>query len=144
MNTSPITREVLLDTTISRVWKAITDAQQLRQWFKGVHKFEPTVGYEFNFYEDDGHDYNHLCRVIEVVPERKLVYTLRYENRPGSSVVTFELEEQEGKTKVKLTHEGIESFAENGPEYSRESFISEWEQLLDLKLKKHLEQGHFD
>ena len=62
----------------------------------------PTVGFEFSFYggESDEKKYKHNCRVIEVVPERKLSYTWQYEHLPGSSVVIFELEEQEGKTKL--------------------------------------------
>ena len=46
----------------------------------------------FSFYGKGhkGESYLHLCKIIDVIPEKKLSYSWRYENYPGNSVVTFE------------------------------------------------------
>lgn len=145
MNIEPIVQEALIDASISRIWRAITDVDEMSKWYMVIKSFKPVVGIQFTFYgaANDEEKYNHTCRITEVVPEKKLAYTWEYENLPGSSVVTFELQEEAGKTRVKLTHEGVESFSENGPDFIRENFIKGWNHLLSIKLKKYLEDPHF-
>ena len=52
----------------------------------------------------------HLCKVIEVIPMKKLTYSWSYDGYEGNSFVTFELFSEENKTRLKLTHEGLETF----------------------------------
>jgi uncharacterized protein YndB with AHSA1/START domain len=91
--------------------------------------FKPEVGFEFRF--DGGSDdkiYHHICKIVEVVPNKKLKYSWRYEGFEGMSYVTFELFEEGKTTTVKLTHEGLETFPQNNPDFAKESFM----QGLDL------------
>ncbi len=88
----------------------------------------------------EGEKYVHLCEITEVVPKEKLSYSWQYENLPGKSVVTFELFPEENNTKVKLTHEGIESFRANGPDFAKESFAEGWTMIIGTSLKNFVEK----
>src|SRR5438094_3315766 len=77
---------------VARVWKALTDVDQMRVWYFDLKEFKPQVGFEFEFIvEHEGAKYHHLCRVTEVIPEKRIAYTWRYKGEPGDSLVTFEL-----------------------------------------------------
>ena len=71
-----------------------------------------TVGFEFNFTggPSEGKQYLHLCKVTEVIPEKKLTYSWRYGGYEGNSFVTFELFAEGNKTELKLTHTSLDTF----------------------------------
>jgi uncharacterized protein YndB with AHSA1/START domain len=76
--------ERTFDAPVARVWKALTDVQQMRQWYFELEEFKPEPGFEFEFVvEHEGNSYHHLCRVTEVIPEKKIAYTWRYKGEPG-------------------------------------------------------------
>ena len=77
---------------VARVWKALTDADEMRIWYFDLKEFKPEVGFEFEFtVEHEGMTYHHLCKVTEVIPQKKLAYTWHYQGHEGDSLVTFEL-----------------------------------------------------
>jgi hypothetical protein len=41
---------------------------------------------------------------------------------------------------VKLTHEGLETFPQNNPDFAKESFMQGWTYILGTSLKKFLEK----
>ncbi len=141
-NTQPFTIERTFSASIEKVWKAITDKNEMKQWYFDLADFQPTVGFEFQFYGQGqkGERYLHLCKITEVVTGRKLAYSWRYDGLKGNSVVTFELFKEGNQTRLKLTHEGIESFAANGPDFAKESFMQGWTQLIGTLLPKFLEK----
>src|SRR5690242_4777041 len=103
--------ERTLNAPVATVWKALTDIDQMREWYFDLKEFKPQVGFEFEFVvEHEGNTYHHLCKVTEVIPERKIAYTWRYKGEAGDSLVTFELFAESDKTKLKLTHTGLETF----------------------------------
>jgi uncharacterized protein YndB with AHSA1/START domain len=134
--------ERMLNAPVGRVWKALTDVNEMRRWYFDLKEFNPEVGFEFEFVvEHAGTTYHHLCRVTEVIPERKLAYTWRYKDEPGNSLVTFELRaEGEDKTRLKLTHTGIESFPPT-PAYARKNFETGWTQIVGSELRQFVEQA---
>ena len=139
MNIRPIVKEILLDTSVSKVWKAITNKNDMKQWYFDLSDFKAQVGFEFKF--EGGKDdrrYIHLCRITEVIPEKKLSYTWKYEGYPGSSLVTFELFQEEDKTRLRLTHEKLETLGDN-PDFARENFIGGWTYLIEKSIKEYLE-----
>lgn len=69
-----------------------------------------------------GVQYLHLCEITEVVPEKKLTYSWRYNGYEGNSFVTFELFEQESKTLLILTHKGLETFPKENKDFAMENF----------------------
>ena len=138
----PIIVERIYNAPIENVWNAITDKNEMKKWYFDLSEFRPEVGFEFQFYGEGrkGEKYLHLCKIIDVIPGKKISYTWRYDNYEGNSVVTFELFEEGNKTRLKLTHSGVESFKANGPDFAIESFTQGWTELIGTLLKKHAEQ----
>ena len=132
--------ERTLNAPVAQVWKALTDVDQMRQWYFDLKEFKPEVGFEFEFVvEHDGNTYHHLCRVTEVISEKKIAYTWRYKNEPGDSLVTIELFAEGNKTRRKLTHSGIETFPKT-PAYARKNFEAGWTQIIGSELKQFVEK----
>jgi len=118
--------ERTFNAPLARVWKALTDVEEVRRWYFDLEESKPEVGFEFEFIvEHEGMKYHHLCRVTEVIPQKKLSYTWRYKGHEGDSLVTFELFAEGEKTRLKLTHEGLETFPKL-PAFARENFKQGW------------------
>jgi len=133
--------ERTLNAPVTRVWKALTDVDQMREWYFDLKEFKPQVGFEFEFsVEHEGTTYHHLCRVTEVIPEKKIAYTWRYKSEPGDSLVTIELFAEGDNTRLKLTHTGIESFPRT-PAYARKNFEQGWTAIIGTELKQFVEQS---
>jgi len=140
MKDETIVKEVLLNVSTSKVWKAITNTEDMKLWYFDISEFKPTVGFEFQFEGGkDDKSYLHFCKITEVIPGKKLSYSWRYDGYPGNSLVTFELFEEGNRTKLKLTHEGIESFGTENPDLARENFVEGWNQIIGTSIKEYLE-----
>jgi uncharacterized protein YndB with AHSA1/START domain len=133
--------ERTLNAPIARVWKALTDANQMRQWYFDLKEFKPQIGFEFEFVvEHEGNRYHHLCQVTDVAPQKKIAYSWRYKGEPGDSLVTFELFGEGNKTRVKVTHTGIETFPKT-PAYARKNFENGWTAIIGTELKQFVEKS---
>ena len=141
MKDEKIVIERTYDAPIERVWTALTDANQMRQWyFPLMESFEPQEGFETQFdVAHNGNVYPHIWKVTEAIPLKKIAYSWRYGGYPGNSVVSFELESVGSKTKLTLTHLFTESF-ESGKfaDFSRENFSGGWTSFAE-KLKNFVE-----
>ena len=138
--TEAIVIERTLEAPVARVWKALTDVAQMRQWYFDLKEFKPEVGFEFEFIvEHEGVSYHHLCRVTTVVPQQRIAYTWRYKGEPGDSLVTFELFPEGNETRVKVTHTGIETFPKT-PAYARKNFEAGWTSIIGSELKEFVER----
>ena len=132
--------ERTLHAPVARVWKALIDVDQMREWYFDVKEFKPELGCEFEFVvEHEGNSYHHLCRVTEVVPQKKIAYTWRYKGEPGDSLVSFELFPEGDNTRLKLTHTGIETFPKT-PAYARKNFEAGWTAIIGTELKEFVER----
>jgi uncharacterized protein YndB with AHSA1/START domain len=132
--------ERTLNAPIARVWKALTAVDQMREWYFDLKEFKAEVGFEFEFVvEHEGNRYHHLCRITEVIPKKKIAYTWRYKGEPGDSLVTFELFADGDKTRVKVTHTGIETFPKT-PAYARKNFEAGWTAIVGTELKQFVER----
>ncbi|WP_214225796.1 SRPBCC domain-containing protein [Pedobacter sp. B4-66] len=142
MKTEPIVIERTLNASIDSVWQALTDNQKMKQWYFDIEEFEPEVGFEFKFYGgSEEKKYLHICKVTEVVPNHKLIYSWHYDKQPGMSYVTFELSEEGEKTRLKLTHEGLESFpADRDSAFAKDNFTEGWNMIIGTLLKEYLEK----
>ncbi len=142
MNSKPFTIERLYNVPSSKVWKAITDKDQMKQWYFDIADFKPELGFEFTF-SGKGHkgeDYLHLCKITDVVDGKKIAYSWRYDGYEGNSVVIFELFEEGNNTRLKLTHEGLDSFPKNNPDFAKESFIEGWTYLTGIALMEFVKK----
>jgi uncharacterized protein YndB with AHSA1/START domain len=132
--------ERMLNAPVAKVWRALTDVDQMREWYFDLKDFKPQVGFEFEFVvEHEGNSYHHLCRVTEVIPQKKIAYTWRYKSEPGDSLVTFELFAEGDQTRVKVTHTGIETFPKT-PAYARKNFENGWTTIIDSELRQFVEK----
>jgi uncharacterized protein YndB with AHSA1/START domain len=135
----PIVVERTFNAAVARVWKALTDVDQMREWYFDLREFKPEVGFEFDFIvEHEGNSYHHLCKVTEVIPQKKIAYTWRYKGEPGDSLVTIELFPESNMTRLRLTHEGLETFPKT-PAYARKNFEDGWNTIIGTELKKFVE-----
>lgn len=133
-----LTVERTFNASVARVWEALTDPEKMRVWYFDLKEFKPEIGFEFEFtVEHEGMKYHHLCRVTEVVPERKLAYTWRYKGHEGGSLVTWELVAEKNKTKLRLTHEGLETFPATAS-FARRNFEAGWTAITS-ELKRFVE-----
>jgi len=142
MMSQSIIIERLLDAPIDEVWDALTQNAQMKNWYFNLPDFQAEVGFEFSFTAGakDQKQFVHLCQVTEVMLRKKLAYSWRYEGYPGNTVVSFELFEDGRKTRLVLTHLGVESLADGGPDFAKENFVEGWTQILDKSLKKYVEE----
>jgi uncharacterized protein YndB with AHSA1/START domain len=139
MSNQPVVIERIYDVPVSKLWDAITNNEKLKKWYFQIYDFKPIVGFEFSFSGGAKGEYKHLCKVTEVIPEKKLTYSWRYEGYPGNSFVSFELIEEGNKTKLKLTHVGLESFKDAGVDFASDKFAEGWTYILGTSLIKYLE-----
>ncbi|MDR3680790.1 MAG: SRPBCC domain-containing protein [Flavipsychrobacter sp.] len=136
---APFIIERVYDSPVEKVWQAITDKDKMKEWYFDLKEFKPDVGFEFEFVGGSKEkQYVHLCQITEVILGRKLSHTWSYKGYPGSSVVTFELFDEGGKTRIKLTHAGLESFPAER-DFARQSFEAGWTQIIGTNLKGYLE-----
>ena len=137
--TEPFIIERTYDAPLELVWRAISTREDIERWFFDFKGFKPQPGVAFEFdVEHDGHTFRHRCIVKEVVPQKKIAYSWRYDGYEGDSLVTFELFADGKKTKVKVTHTGLETFPQL-PQFARKNFERGWTQLIGASLKDVVE-----
>lgn len=130
-----LTIERILAAPIERVWAALTDPAAIGRWYHPgpmtteVEAWEPEPGGELDITmvappemeleEGDPGRYHNLGTFREAEAPKRLVHTWRWADMDiGESLVTYELTEVEGGTKLVLTHtklpdrEQVESHSE--------------------------------
>ncbi len=100
-----------------KVWECLTNPAMISQWLM-KNDFKPVVGHKFNFHTKaipkmsfDGIVY---CEVLELIPNKKLVYTWRGGPEPGviglDTVLTWTLSPDGDGTRMVLEHSGFKGF----------------------------------
>ncbi|HTJ48302.1 MAG TPA: SRPBCC domain-containing protein [Cyclobacteriaceae bacterium] len=142
MKDSPLVIENSYPVPIAKVWKALTDKNQMKLWYFDLPEFKPEVGLEFQFYggKDENNQYLHKCKITEVIINKKITYSWLYDGYEGKSFVTFELFEEGNKTRLKLTHTGLETLP-NNPDFAKERFAEGWTYITGTSLKEFLEKN---
>jgi uncharacterized protein YndB with AHSA1/START domain len=141
METAPFVIERTYNAKPGRVWQAITDKDKMKEWYFDLKEFKPEVGFEFEFSGGPPEkSYLHLCTVTEVIPGKKLTHSWRYDGYAGNSFVTWELFDEGDKTRVKLTHTGLDTFPAE-PDFARENFAMGWTDIVGRSLKEYLEKA---
>ncbi|MEO6613684.1 MAG: SRPBCC domain-containing protein [Chitinophagaceae bacterium] len=143
----------VFDLPVNRVWRALTEAEEFKKWWgpEGYScpysNVEARVGGKYLncMRGPDGKDNWSTGTVKELVPEKKLVVTDSFSDEKGNIInasgigmpgkwpdellITFELEETDGATKLRLQHEGI-------PPEMHDDCMKGWNECLD-KLEKN-------
>jgi uncharacterized protein YndB with AHSA1/START domain len=115
--TIEIKKSIVINASPEVVFKAITDPNELTNWFPDQAILEPKVGgkMKFSFYKKNSDDHRRMDyfpegTIIEFIPNRKISYTWEHPNIPDfpRTVVTWELEKTEDdKTTLNLLHTGF-------------------------------------
>lgn len=135
-------KEIILDAPQSKVWDALTEKSKMKEWYFDLEEFKPEVGFEFRFYagKDECSQYLHICVITEVIPERKLVYSWQYDGDPGMSYVSWELFPEGDKTRLVLTHTGLDTFDKTNPDLAVGNFDEGWSYFVNKALKEFVEK----
>jgi len=137
---TPFVIERTFDAPPEKIWKALTDKNEMRKWYFDIADFKPEVGFEFQFTGGtDTKTYNHLCQVTDVVPGKRLAYSWRYDGYEGLSEVIFELFGEGSQTRLKLTHRGLDTFPSDNPDLAAQNFAEGWAGIIGGSLKKYVE-----
>lgn len=120
MDNMEIRKIIEIDAPVHVVFRALTDQNDLTQWFPDSGTFEPRVGGKMHFTFRAGRhemdvDHHLSGEVIEIVPNKKLVYHFIPDERykPDGApvkptIVSWTLEENgKNKTRVTLLHSGF-------------------------------------
>jgi len=141
MKNEPFVIERTYNASIDKVWSAITNRNEMKQWYFDLKEFKPEVGFEFEFMGGPPEkSYRHLCKVTEVVKGKKITYSWRYDGYEGNSFVTWELFAEGNKTRLKLTHAGLETFPASNPDLAKENFAKGWTSIVGTSLPNYLEK----
>ena len=142
-SSEPIVVEQAFPADRHTVWQAITDRDQMVQWFfDNIPEFRPEAGFKTQFLVDAGErKFEHLWEIKEAVPDQKIVYDWRYEEYPGAGIVTFELFDDGDGSRLRVTTEGMESFPDDVPEFNREACEGGWKYFIQGNLNDYLQAG---
>ena len=141
MEAKPFEIEQILNAPLEVVWHAITNKDEMRQWYFDLSDFKPEKGFQFEFpgKGNEGQHYLHQCTIIEADALKKLSYSWSYKDIEGYSVVTFELAKEGDGTILKLIHSGLESFPKH-PDFAPESFAKGWSMLIGELLPAYIQK----
>jgi uncharacterized protein YndB with AHSA1/START domain len=130
------------EAPLEKVWQALTDKVKMREWYFDVDDFKPEPGFEFHFKgQNEGREFLHICIVKEAILNSKLKHSWRYENYSGESYVTFEFIPEGHKTRLILTHEGLETFPQDNPDFAVKNFNFGWNHILGIALPEYLDKN---
>jgi uncharacterized protein YndB with AHSA1/START domain len=138
---------------VSKVWQALTVPEYFKKWWGPKDFTCPSSTLEARkggkylncMRGPDGKEFWSTGIVNEFIPDKKLVLTDSFSDSKGNIIpasdygmpgewplkmlITFELKEADGATKLKLTHEGI-------PEEMHDECMKGWNESFDKLEKK--------
>lgn len=132
--------ETVFNSTKSQVWEALTNPEIMKVWYFTIPNFELEEGKEFQFYENEGTNFLHVCKILKIEKEHLFQHTWTHPKfSQGSSIVTWELVELENeKIKVTLSHQGVSNFADAGSDFAPANFEMGWNALVKTSLRNYL------
>ncbi|MCG8608542.1 SRPBCC domain-containing protein [bacterium] len=156
-NTRHVEKTVEIDVPVSDVWKALTDAEELKCWFPIDAEVEPGMGgkiriawrdeFEWVFHIETWDDEKHLRLVYDpaedftassILPSDSPENTPNQREPAGPLTVDYHLEGKEGGTILRLVHSGFGLGANWDQEY--DSVSRGWSsELISLR---HYLQAH--
>jgi len=145
MIAQPIVVEATFNVAADKVWSAITNNDEMVQWYFNLSDFKPEVGFVFEFTggKPDEIQYVHHCEITEVIPGKRLTHTWKYIGYPGESTVCWELITEEDKTTtLKLTHAGLESLPPTNEDFAKDNFLMGWNYIINTSLSNYLQSSN--
>lgn len=136
-NEATIVRELTIDAPASKIYAALTEPEQLTQWWGSDDKYrtenmeaDVRVGgrWRTTGKDVDAHEFAVEGEYLKVQPPHLLEFTWRHDWEGADraeTVVRYELFENNGTTLVRVTHSGFQS------ETSRDDHGRGWVQVLN-------------
>tara|TARA_R110002074_G_scaffold149035_4_gene301198 strand:+ start:21110 stop:21553 length:444 start_codon:yes stop_codon:yes gene_type:complete len=142
-NQEPIRIETNLNTTIYKVWEALTNVTQMRKWyFENIPDFKPEEGFETKFEVKSGERiFTHIWKITEVIPIKKISYTWKFEEYSGEGLSIFQLSTENNTTHLKLESRVLKPYPKDIPEFKRESGEAGWNYLINKNLVEFLQKS---
>jgi uncharacterized protein YndB with AHSA1/START domain len=148
-----IVAEIHISAPPERVFKAISDADELPHWFGGSAecplkswKMEPRAGGRYSYTTQKGSimvngvsEFKCYGDIVEFDPPRVLAYTWFgnwHDDPKRSTLVRWELTPKQGGTHVRVTHSGLASLP-----VARKDYAGGWPGVVE-HLKKFVETGN--
>jgi len=125
-----IKHQLFFPHPLAAVWEYLTNAELMELWLM-KNDFQPIVGHEFQFRTNPHPDVDFggtfYCKVLEIVPFKKLSYSWRCDSVDGKtnidSIVNWELQPKDNGTLLLLDHNNF-TVMENLPLFN--SMIDGW------------------
>lgn len=137
-----LSKSLTINAPAAKVWKALTDASIVKQYFFGTNvksdwkKGSPIIWEG----EWDGKTYQDTGEILDIDPGRYIKYNYwssmsGTENKPENYAnVTYTLDEQDGKTELKITQDNIKN--KESLEHSEQNWM-----MVFGKMKEMVEAG---
>ena len=129
---------------IDLVWQAITDRAMMKEWyfdFAEDFKLEPGAVFEWKAGDTENNQWLHRGKMLEIIPNQKLVHTWEYPGYSGTSTLTWNLLKiDDVTTHVTLIHEFTVPFDMTIPELKKENFEMGWKHIINISLQDYLSQ----
>jgi uncharacterized protein YndB with AHSA1/START domain len=137
----PVQRSAVIAVVRERVWRAITEPEQISQWFDGSMKwdFRLAAGETIRLSVNGEHIGDATIAVVEP-PERFAFRWMPEPGNPAESLVTFLLETVSEGTRVTVTEAGFEALPDNVRQRRRDMNAQGWGIALD-NLSAYLRDG---
>jgi uncharacterized protein YndB with AHSA1/START domain len=129
-----------LDASPERVFRALTDADELSRWWTTRADSDPRTGgsfsYTWEFEQDTDRNHTRDGTYLDVTPNEHVSYD--WSMPLANTVVDFRLEPSGNATRLRLVHSGWGSGGDWDPSY--EMHESGWRFFLE-NLKSYVERG---
>ncbi len=125
-----ISKIKVLDHPIEKVWNAISDGEEISTWFIKAD-FKPEVGYAYTFSSRGEEGCVPITGIVKEANPYTLAYTWVVQDTDTETMVTWKLEDLNGKTKLYLEHSGISKYPSNTAVELFESFDGGWENCIN-------------
>ncbi len=125
MSDNVIIKEIFIHTSVEKVFKSFTDVDTLLSWHGKEAELNPVPGGIYKVVFEDGTTI--IGNYIEVIPNKKLIYTARYGD--VNSEITILFSERDGGTHIHLTQ-----VFDPGQDIS--SFDGGWDYFLGLLVER--------
>lgn len=142
---SDIRRSVDFDAPIERVWAFLTEPEKIAQWLM-PNTFSAVAGHAFTMDCPPGIGSGAPieCEVLRIEPPHggraHLTYTWAIDAPALKTVLTLDLNQEGGTTRLELVHSGWEPLAPSDM-HVRDRHEQGWDALLEMRLRPLLEGG---
>lgn len=134
-----VTTTLEIKASAKQIWDALTKEENQKKWYFDIPEFNAAIGSTFDFYESEAKEFLHRCVVLNSIENKIFQHTWTHPNESkGTSIVTWEIEEENGLSTVTLTHTGLESFADGGDKFKPENYQTGWDAIVKTNLRNFL------